>query len=203
MPDGDAEVLPGIKWGRVGDYFSPAFWKAMAWKQEARYQPRAFGANLREELAACMLCGYGIPSEVGLAAFYRLKTRGVLKGHPTPDDIERNLSEPLSVSGRPVKYRFFRSKARLLALALARFETLEITPLLCPSELRQRLVRLPGVGLKTASYVVRNFLASDDVAVLDVHITRASKIMQLFPRTPIRYASIYTWNDAFWSLPGP
>ena len=56
----------------------------MAWKQEARYQPRASGANLREELAACMLCGYGIPSEVGLAAFYGLRARGVLRAIPRP-----------------------------------------------------------------------------------------------------------------------
>ena len=34
-------------------------------------------------------------------------------------------------------------------------------------------MELPGIGPKTASWVARNWLAADDVAILDIHILRA------------------------------
>lgn len=35
---------------------------------------------------------------------------------------------------------------------------------------------LPGVGYKTASWVARNWLDADDVAILDIHILRAGVV---------------------------
>jgi hypothetical protein len=43
------------------------------------------------------------------------------------------------------------------------------------------LVCLPGVGPKTASWVVRNWRRSDKVAILDVHIARAGRIAGFRP----------------------
>ena len=48
-------------------------------------------------------------------------------------------------------------------------------------ELRERLLSLEGVGPKTASWIVRNLLGSDDVAILDVHVLRACRAMAVFP----------------------
>jgi thermostable 8-oxoguanine DNA glycosylase len=42
--------------------------------------------------------------------------------------------------------------------------------------LRDWLTQLPGVGLKTASWIVRNHLDDDDVAILDIHILRAGDL---------------------------
>jgi endonuclease III len=47
--------------------------------------------------------------------------------------------------------------------------------------LRYHLAELPGIGLKTASWIVRNHLASNEVAVIDVHIVRACRLLGLFP----------------------
>ena len=50
-------------------------------------------------------------------------------------------------------------------------------------ELRSQLVEITGIGPKTGSWIVRNHLGSDDVAILDVHITRASIAAGVFPET--------------------
>jgi N-glycosylase/DNA lyase len=41
-------------------------------------------------------------------------------------------------------------------------------------------MRLPGIGPKTASWITRNWLGSDAVAILDVHVIRACCLMGLF-----------------------
>jgi N-glycosylase/DNA lyase len=197
LPDSNVEVLPGTCWGKVGDYFTPAFWKAIAWKQGSRYMPSTTGGSLREELAACMLCGYGVPSELGRAAFRRLINRGLLGTRPDPKAVEASLTEPLEVGGRQCQYRFYRSKARALVAAMERFDDLIILPCDTPSEIRGRLLALPGVGPKTASYVVRNFFASDDVAILDVHITRASIMMRIFPEGANPQRDYFTLEKRF------
>jgi thermostable 8-oxoguanine DNA glycosylase len=55
-------------------------------------------------------------------------------------------------------------------------------------ELRELLIGMPGIGYKTASWVVRNHRTSREVAVLDVHIIHAGRILGLFRNneTPIR-----------------
>jgi thermostable 8-oxoguanine DNA glycosylase len=42
-------------------------------------------------------------------------------------------------------------------------------------------MRLPGIGLKTASWIARNWMDADDVAILDIHIMRVGQAMGLFP----------------------
>jgi N-glycosylase/DNA lyase len=49
-----------------------------------------------------------------------------------------------------------------------------------PRLLRDRLLDLPGIGPKTASWIVRNHLDSDDVAIIDVHLHRACVMMNVF-----------------------
>ncbi|MDZ3993341.1 hypothetical protein PspTeo4_24872 [Pseudomonas sp. Teo4] len=46
-------------------------------------------------------------------------------------------------------------------------------PLHSGRALRDWLLELPGIGYKTASWVARNWLDADDVAILDIHILRA------------------------------
>ena len=47
------------------------------------------------------------------------------------------------------------------------------TSSLTPRQVRGRLTKFPGIGLKTASWICRNWLNNDDVAVLDIHILRS------------------------------
>lgn len=51
-----------------------------------------------------------------------------------------------------------------------------------PLILRNQLLEIGGVGYKTASWVVRNILDSDDVAILDIHLIRAGRLCGLYSR---------------------
>jgi thermostable 8-oxoguanine DNA glycosylase len=138
--------------------------------------------SLAEEVGFCLLGGYGIRYEMNALAFERLKAKGAFQlGHACPEPyLEELLLEPFFVGGRTARYRFPRQRARRIAemrSTLASCDLLSMPPL----ALRSALQALDGVGPKTASWVVRNFLGSDDVAILDVHIIRVCQFIGLFP----------------------
>lgn len=126
-------------------------------------------------------------AEIGLAAFARLRDRGLLLGIPSMSELESALSEPFSIRGASRRYRFPRQKARYLSACLKRLET--FSEPLDDAAFRDRLADLPGIGLKTASWIVRNYRGSNRVAVIDVHILRAGRHIDLFPADmePQRY----------------
>lgn len=180
LPSEDDWVMPGVRWGSVAEPFTPAFWAALVHQSVGRRPQFRLGASLLEETAACLLGGYGIRSEVGLAAYRRLRERGLLRIDVEAAQILTSLSEPMQPSyGATVRYRFARTKALALAQTLNAFA--QRPRLHNALELRQWLITLPGIGLKTASWVVRNHLDSDEVAILDVHLMRAGYVMGLFP----------------------
>src|SRR5260370_26788798 len=75
------EIMPGVLWGSRDVLFTPAFWLGQYWMREdssLQSRPHSLGQTLEEEVVACLLGGYGIPAEVGLAAFERLKSRGLI-----------------------------------------------------------------------------------------------------------------------------
>jgi thermostable 8-oxoguanine DNA glycosylase len=118
---------------------------------------------------------------VGLAAFDAVRTAGLLNGTtPSVEQVEAVLTRPLRIGGRTVRYRFARRRSGYLVSAI---DTLAHEPIDQSSHRRFRdaLTGIRGVGMKTASWVTRNWLDSDDVAVLDVHLLRAGCIMRLFP----------------------
>lgn len=181
LPDEDEDVMPGVPWGRPSQFFTPAYWvvRSKAHERLETYGRFKTGRCLVEEYAHCLLGGHGITAEMGWAAFKRIAGSGLLFGNATPERYEALLVEPLVVNGRMIRYRFPRRKAGQLAAGVpvvARFAEMELTDL----ELRTRLMELPGVGPKTASWVVRNHRGSDDVAIIDIHIARAGKRMGLF-----------------------
>jgi thermostable 8-oxoguanine DNA glycosylase len=90
------------------------------------------------------------------------------------------LLEPLTVHGRSVRYRFARQRAKYLAGALIGLDEIDEAKL-GDVAFRDALCELPGIGPKTASWIVRNRRASDAVAILDVHIVRACEYMEIFP----------------------
>jgi N-glycosylase/DNA lyase len=181
LPHPSEQVLPGVVWGSPSQLFTPAYWATQAWLQERNGQSPAnrIGKTLIEEVAACILGGYGIKAEVGLAAFNRLKEKGLLWGRPVPQrEILKALSEPLVIDGHTIRYRFSQQRSRYLSEAISGI-TAE-TPPLDDVEFRNWLVKFPGIGLKTASWVTRNWRDSDCVAIIDVHVLRAGQIIGLF-----------------------
>lgn len=191
LPPPDEPLARGGRWGRFDNLFTPAFWRGQAWQHQllGAYGDNRLGRSLSEELAACLLGGFGMPAAMGLAAFARLRDRGLIFAGVSEDSICEALTEPLWIDGRARRYRFPRQKAHLLAAALRDLEALDT----CAGdrELRDDLTRLPGIGPKTASWIVRNIRCSDAVAILDVHIVRAGRLAGIFPLglTPERHYS--------------
>ena len=186
--------MPGLNWGSFEQFFTPAFWRAQVWfddmEAQAKGDPRnaqsfCIGRSLREEVAACLLGGHGIPAEVGLAAFFRIRDAGLIEREtPSILQIQHALNSPLEVDGRRVRYRFAAQKSAYLAAAFRKLSESD-PPVHDGRSLRDWLLQLAGVGLKTASWITRNFLGSNAVAIIDIHIHRAGLIMGLFARNQI------------------
>ncbi|CPV66461.1 N-glycosylase/DNA lyase [Mycobacteroides abscessus] len=171
-----------LRWGQMWQIGTAAFWVAITAEEHAGV-PTAYGLGrgLAEEVAACLLGGYGMPAEVGLAAFYAVRDRGLLRQAPSAADIEQVLRQPLNVGERQVRYRFPAQRATYLAAALARIAS-EPAPHTA-HELRAWLQTMPGIGPKTSGWIVRNHLSSDEVAIIDIHIQRAGIAAGVFDPT--------------------
>jgi N-glycosylase/DNA lyase len=182
MFQSNAEVLPGVRWGLPEWVPSPAFWAAMASQTtEASHGFVSPTSTLREEVGFCLLGGYGITAEVNHAFFEVLLEAGVFAPGarvPAPR-IEAMLRSPTPVDGRPRRYRFPKQKAERIEAALRYLES-EPPPLDDPVAFRDSLLSIPGIGPKTASWIARNLLGTDEVAILDIHVIRAGKLMGLF-----------------------
>lgn len=180
LPDPEEEVLPGVNWGRHDKLFTPAYWAYHAWltRVSGSMVHYKLGNSLLEEVGACLLGGYGIKAELGVAAFVRLRDRGQLDGKTSTADFFRSLTEPFILSGKRVNYRFARQRSDYLSGALRTIcdEGVPEDDL----ELRLWLLKLRGIGLKTASWITRNWKDSDRVAVIDVHIARAGALIGLY-----------------------
>jgi thermostable 8-oxoguanine DNA glycosylase len=175
-------------WGPYWVFGTASYWISQ-YRSRFGQQPiigQAFGRDLLEETAACILGGYGIPAEVGLAAFRRVRDEGLLREGfvVCADRIRRCLEEPLRRGptteersqdgvGRLVRYRFARQRADRIAASTRYFVEDGPAPTADPLELRRWLLGIPGVGLKTASWIVRNQTGSDAVAIVDIHLRRA------------------------------
>ena len=182
IPDPRNEVIAGVPWGRFDQFHTPAFWLNRVWVHSPTedFEPRPTGSTLAEEIVACLLGGHGVPAEVAIAAFYRLRDHGLIVGAPEFSDVERSLSLPLIIGSRRVKYRFVHQKAKYVSQALDLLR--DLTPPDDDLELRSWLLAFPGVGLKTASWIVRNVRHSDVVAIIDIHIHRACVELGVFPK---------------------
>lgn len=183
LPSAETYLMPGIQWGRFDAMFTPAYWATQVWIEEDQYpvSRNRLGSSLLEETVACVLGGHGMPAEICLAAYKRLFDEGVLKKEePTSEErYFEMLSAPFQRrEGGAVRYRFAKQKAKYLAKIHQAFceDALPANEL----DLRDWLMSLPGIGPKTASWVVRNYTGSDLVAILDIHIYRAGLLAGFF-----------------------
>lgn len=181
LPDPREEIMPGVLWGHHTHLFTPACWKTLLWLEQYTpiFQSHRLGKNLNEEIAACLLGGYGIPAEVGLAAFYLMRDEGLLQSTPSEEEIYKLLSSPLNVGNRKVRYRFAKQKSKYLCSALEKL-AVQSAPENDDLQFRSWLTSFAGVGYKTASWITRNWLDSDQVAIIDIHIHRAGLLMNIY-----------------------
>jgi N-glycosylase/DNA lyase len=168
----------------------PAWWAA--WVERAdRYvnsvqRPGAGEDEIRSELLFCLLGGHGITYELAESAWERLVELGCLSYDwdlaELTELLERELARP---QFRPVKrdgslrrYRYPRSRAHLVVEALhwlKRVGPLQaaLKDIHTEHERRKLLCQCPGIGPKTASWILRNSGYASELAVLDIHILRA------------------------------
>lgn len=182
LPPADALLIKGIRWGAIDAFPTPAYWQYQVIARRLAGRPAAYklGRTLAEEMAACLLGGHGVPAPVGIAAYERLRNLGAFAATPPSEvQFEAWLREPLQVGKRQVRYRFAAQKARYLATGL---KLIQSAPgFKTGKQLRDWLMQLPGVGPKTASWIARNWMDADDVAILDIHIMRVGQVIGLFP----------------------
>lgn len=202
LPSAKAEWAPGRKWGDVSALLTPAWitkQAVMRWRQGA-YEGQ-FGSavtSLIDEVTFCLLSGFGIRAEIARAAFTRLRDEGCLGSTPEPMVIQTLLEQPLGIEGRQVRYRFPRIRAQYISGAIRYLNSVEIAR--NDVDLRRQLMAIRGIGPKTASFIVRNYLASDKVAIIDIHLLRAGRISGIFPGSldlPRDYALLETWFLSF------
>ena len=177
-PEADIEVMPGVPWGLFEATYTPANWLYLVEARKHAGKPinNKIGSTLLEEVCACLLGGYGIPAYVGLAAFKALNDRDAFNGTHWPEKtISEWLMEPLVIDGKPVRYRFANQKAKYIAGAIEYLTTHQM-PMETGISLRNSLLNVRGAGYKTCSWIARNILNADDIAILDIHILRAGKI---------------------------
>ncbi|MBU1297074.1 MAG: 8-oxoguanine DNA glycosylase [Gammaproteobacteria bacterium] len=182
LPKPDEEVIQGVRWGAVESFLTPAYWayQVHANRIMGNNINYKLGETLKEEVGACLLGGHGIPANVGLAAFYHVKSRGAFGDQPpTQESLLDWLKEPIEVEDRQVRYRFANQKSRYLHEALRKL-SIEKPPISSGKALRNWLLTIPGIGYKTASWIARNWLDADDVAILDIHILRAGLLGNFF-----------------------
>jgi N-glycosylase/DNA lyase len=182
MPEEDTEIMAGVRWGNPCALFTPAYWYTQYVMRDLSVSPtrHRIGQTFAEELAACLLGGYGVPAELGNAAFERIKQEGLIRDLCSDAGVfEKLLYEPLQIGPRRAQYRFWKQKARYLADA---FHHLQFADLALDDavDLRNKLMTFSGIGPKTASWIVRNWMSSNDVAILDIHIVRAGLLMNLY-----------------------
>ncbi len=201
VPGPSEEVVPGVPWGSIYGTNTPAYWAVRCgW---AGHLPSfsANGSTLAEEVGFCLLGGFGIRYEVAAAAFDRLRRHGVFApgSNLGEADIRELLLSPLEVDGRHQRYRFPNQRASRLAAAQRRLTSANFSTS-SPLDLREALMALDGIGPKTASWIVRNHLDSDDVAIIDVHVIRACRGMGLFVGAPTLPRDYHQLEARFLSL---
>lgn len=184
LPPSDAEVMPGVLWGSPEHFNTPAYWAIRCQWEEENPDYVTGHKDILREVTFCLLGGFGIKYEINAAAFRRLDQNGFFSDDPTrhSEEAVRNwLVEPLNVNGRRIRYRFPNQRARRLARMHEQLSDDRLTAL-SVTTLRMSLMEVEGIGPKTASWIVRNCLGSDEVAIIDVHLVRACQQMQLFPK---------------------
>ncbi|MFA7570000.1 MAG: hypothetical protein WCY75_01985 [Sulfurimonadaceae bacterium] len=185
IPNQDEILYSSIKWGKIESIFTPAFWFSQVLMHHAKKDTFIYkiGQNLEEEVVVCLLGGFGIKEELCLASFKALMQHKIIENIEkiSIDDIKDILLNKVQLNNRHIKYRYYNKKSEYIYNALIKLkrDNLDISSF-SDIQLRNYLTTFQGIGLKTASWIVRNYLNSDNVAILDIHIYRAGVLAGFF-----------------------
>lgn len=199
LPSPSDEVMVGVKWGAYDSYFTPAYWAAQLWLADSEKFVLNYrlGKTLKEEVAVCLLGGYGIKGEVSYAAFEALKAEGLLDTpHVQEENINKVLKNPLPISGKNIRYRYPNKRAHYLAPILNHLSEEEPTKN-SHKGFRDWFLKFKGIGYKTASWITRNWLDSCEVAILDIHIIRCGLICGFFSASDVPYKNYMAMEDKY------
>lgn len=180
----DDEVMPGVRFGREDELLTPAYWAmrcATADPADIDFINRH--GTLEEEVGFCLLGGFGVTLEVATVFFERLRTNGAFEKCTvlSEADFFAMLDAPATVRGRSHRYRFPSQRARRLHHAMTNLAQMEFDEV-DPIKFREQIQSLEGVGLKTASWIARNWLDTDLVVILDIHVLQAGWLLELFDK---------------------
>ncbi len=171
-----------VSWGESWEHGTAAYWLEATRRATHVAEPdrHQLTDSLHDEVALCMLGGFGMPYELALAAYDAVHDQ-LLQYDPTPTEsaIEAVLLQPVRVGDATRRYRFPHQRARRLSAALRHLHATSAPN--HPLDVRDWLTGAPGIGPKTASWIVRNRWPDAPVAILDVHVLRAGARATVFP----------------------
>ena len=171
----DTQSIEGA-WRVVGDLYCQAVCLSVVVERE----------EIEDELLFCLLGGFGITYELGRSASSTItQLRPFSDGWNDEKLFEALLSEfmcpqfePRRRDGSFRRYRFPKHKASVIVRArqwVRSHAPLDehLLQLDIPKDRRRFLSECPGVGFKTASWLLRNLGLGGELAILDVHVLRA------------------------------
>ena len=85
------ELLSDMDWNEAGRRFTKSYWEVQYHLDDTSLPDYCLGSNLREEVVACLLGGYGLKAELGLLAFHRIKN--LTRNRGTGTCFTENLSQ--------------------------------------------------------------------------------------------------------------
>lgn len=169
-----------------------SLWNTYApWLKKEDTQGSFNNTNALDEFFFVILGGYGISYEENLSAFEVLKRKGYMS-YSLYNDMEecsgvikkvyRELSTPqfypLTHTGERRRYRFTQKKAKEFVCANywlwqeCQWDILKKLKEVNRECQRKWLCNCPGIGIKSASWLLRNIGVDEDYAILDTHILR-------------------------------
>lgn len=144
-----------------------------------------------EELFFILLGGFGISYELNKSALALLKQKGyldsslyndqekiIITAKNLRDEFNIKQFEPNSLNGEYRKYRFIETKPKVIVKAgywLWQECAWDLESYFYNHKglfTREWLCSCPGIGMKSASWFLRNIGVNDDYAVFDVHVLR-------------------------------
>lgn len=180
----DLQLIPGVAYGSPDKLLSPAYWAQRCREGEATgHDFISRGSTLHEEIGFCLLGGFGVTLEINEAFYRHLLINNVFMSESdiSEEKILSLLNMRIPVAGRLHKYRFPRQRARRIYLAMKHLDELDLD-LTDGEKFRSQIEQLDGIGPKTASWIARNWLGAENVAILDIHVLRAGWAINLFEK---------------------
>ena len=178
----DTQSIEGA-WRVVGDLYCEAVGPAVVKPDK-----------IEDELLFCLLGGFGITYEHGQSASSTVRQLRPFSGDWENEDLFEEIVailtcrqfEPRRRDGSFRRYRFPKRKAS--AIVKARHWALCHAPLYDrlhqlpgPRDRRRFLSQCPGLGFKTASWLLRNLGLGSELAIIDVHVLRALVMAKRIP----------------------